>query len=64
MKKGFELVNSVCSAGMSELFLDAMVRKQMRLEGAEDIRMLFAMANEKRSLRPPENRRIGAGPGL
>jgi Xaa-Pro dipeptidase len=61
VKKGFELVSSVCSAGMSEQFLDAMVRKQMRLEGAEDIRILFAMANEKRSLRPPENRRIEPG---
>ena len=61
VKKCFELVGSVCSTGMSEQFLEAMVRKQARFEGAEDIRMLVAMANEKRSLRPPENRRIEPG---
>jgi Xaa-Pro dipeptidase len=61
VKKCFELVSSVCSTGMSEQFLEALLRKQARLEGAEDIRMLFATANEKRSLRPPENRRIEPG---
>ena len=61
VKKCFELVGSICSTGMSEQFLEAIVRKQARLEGAEDIRMLFAMANEKRSLRPPENRRMEPG---
>jgi Xaa-Pro aminopeptidase len=38
-----------------------MLRKQARLEGAEDIRLLLAVAKEKKSLRPSENRRIEPG---
>jgi Xaa-Pro dipeptidase len=64
LKKGFELVTSMCSDGMSEQFLEAMVRKQARLEGAEDIRMLFGRSGEKTRLRPPENRSIGQGHAL
>jgi Xaa-Pro aminopeptidase len=61
VKKCFDLVGSICSTGWSEQFLEAMLRKQARLEGAEDIRVLFAVANEKGSLRPTENRRIEPG---
>jgi len=64
LKKGFELVSSICSSGMSEQFLEAMVRKQARLEGAEDVRMLFGRSGEKKRLRPPENRSIGQGHAL
>ncbi len=64
LKKGFELVSSMCSDGMSEQFLEAMVRKQARLEGAEDVRMLFGRSGEKKRLRPPENRSIGQGHAL
>jgi len=61
VKKCFELVSSACSAGMSEQFLEAMLRKQARFEGAEDIRVLLAVANDKKSLRPSENRRMEPG---
>ncbi len=61
VKKCLEQVSSVCSTGMSEQFLEAMLRKQARLEGAEDIRTLFAMAGEKRNLRPAENNVIEPG---
>lgn len=57
----FNLVGSVCYRGMSEQILDAVIRKQARLEGAEDIRLLFAKANEKGSLRPCEKRSIELG---
>ena len=61
VKKCFDFVSSICTFGMSEQVLDAMVRKQARFEGAEDIRLLFAVANQKEGLRPAENRRIEPG---
>jgi Xaa-Pro aminopeptidase len=64
VKKAFDLVASACSTGMSEQFLEAMVRKHARFEGAEDVRVAFALANEKRSFGPPENRAIPQGHAL
>jgi Xaa-Pro aminopeptidase len=61
VKKVFDLVTSACSTGWSEQFLEAIVRKHARLEGAEDVRMLLAMADETTGLRPSENRRIQPG---
>ncbi len=61
VKRCFEQVGSVCSTGMSEQFLEAMLRKQARFDGAEDIRVLLLMGNDKRSFRPAENRRIEPG---
>jgi Xaa-Pro aminopeptidase len=61
VKRCFDQVISVCSTGMSEQFLEAMLRKQARLDGAEDCRVLFSMSNEKQSFRPAENKRIEPG---
>jgi len=61
VKKCFEQIGSLCSMGMSEQFLEAMLRKQARFEGAEDVRIQMALANEKGNLRPPENRVLEPG---
>ncbi len=61
VRKCFDMAASLCSMGMTDQFLEAMLRKQARLDGAEDVRILFAISNAKAHLRPPENKPIGAG---
>ncbi len=61
IKKCFDQLGLICSMGMSEQLLEAMIRKIARLEGAEDIRIQVAVANEQRNLRPPEGRVLDSG---
>jgi Xaa-Pro aminopeptidase len=62
VKKAFDFIGSGRFDGMSEQLLDAMVRREARLEGAGDFRMLVGMETEKGwSFRPVEGRKIETG---
>jgi len=62
VKKAFDFIASATFDGMSEQLLDAMVRREARLEGAGDFRMLVGIGSEgKWSLRPVEGRKIESG---
>ena len=61
VKKAFDFIGSAAFDGINEQLLDAMARREARLEGAGDFRMLIGMGNGKGSLRPAEKRKIEPG---
>ena len=62
VKKCFNHIGLSVLERMNEHFLDAVLRREARLEGVGDFRMLVARpAEEDCTLRPPENREIKPG---
>lgn len=62
VKRSFERIGAVGLDRMNEHFLEAVTRREARLEGAEDFRMLIGRPDEKGwTFRPPEDRSIQPG---
>jgi Xaa-Pro aminopeptidase len=58
----FDFIAEVTLPEMSERAVEARLRREVRLEGAEDFRMLIAKPREERwAFRPPEEQKISSG---
>lgn len=61
----FDLISSDLVPGINEKYLEAVIYKEARLQGAQDIRLFFARPQEKNwSLRPSEDVNISPGESI
>lgn len=61
----FDVILETAFPSRNEATLEAMVRREARLEGAEDFRMMIAIPGEENwAFHPPEDRQIATGKSL